>query len=207
MVRRGCNDGQATQVRRPHRSMQPQTTPSTPPPFCRTTASLLGATSSARSKSRTSRTRPRLAPSSRRPRRPRRSRRPRTSCRRRGTALSTSAPSPTPSPSSASPLRADSRYARPGPRAPYALLCASCHSWLSLALVWPCRVAPTCTPLRSTLSSALITLSSNWRRVACVPAPRSPVPSTRVSRPRQARPSKFAGLRAAPFRRSGCRCS
>ena len=28
--------------------------------------------------------------------------------------------------------------------------CASCHSRLSLALVWPCRVAPTCTPLRST---------------------------------------------------------
>ena len=29
-------------------------------------------------------------------------------------------------------------------------LCASCHSRLSLALVWPCRVAHTCTPLRST---------------------------------------------------------
>ena len=84
-------------------------------------------------------------------------------------------------------------------------LCASCHSWLSLALVWPCRVAPTCTPLRSTLSSAFITLSSNWRRVACVPAPRSA--STRVSRRRQARPPNLACLRAAPFRRSGCRCS
>ena len=44
-------------------------------------------------------------------------------------------------------------------------------------------------------------------RVACVPAPRAPAPSTRGSRPTQARLPKLASLRAAPFRRSGCQCS
>ena len=148
----GLGQGAATRPHRSHDTPSPalgvrrlptvrgQRVLHSPPPFCRTTAALLGTTSSARSKSRTSRSRPRLAPSSRRPRRPRRSTRPRTSCRRRGTALSTSAPSPTPSPSSASPLRADPRCARaPGPRAPCAprlhtAVCVVCHCWLSLAL-------------------------------------------------------------------------
>ena len=84
---------------------------SPPPCSCRTMASLLGTTSSARSKSRSSRPRPRPRP--RRRRRPRpsrrtspRPRRPRSwRHRRRGNALSASAPSL----SSASPLRAGSR--------------------------------------------------------------------------------------------------
>ena len=91
----------------------------------------------------------------------------------------------------------------PGPRDPCALRLHAAGTRLAV----PRR--PTCTPLRSTLGSSLIThLFPNWRsRVARVPAPWSPVPSARVSRPRQARPLKLAGLSAAPFRRIGCQCS
>ena len=119
-----------------------------PPPSCRTMASLLGTTSSARSKSRSSRPRPRPRP--RRRRRPRpsertrpRPRRPRPwRHRRRGNALSASAPSP----SSALPLRADSQRLR----------CSSTHTLCTLP-VFGTRLGnlatrPTCT-LRSTLRS------------------------------------------------------
>ena len=172
-------------------------------PLGRTTALLLGTTSSARSKSRTSR-RLRLAPSPRRPRRPRPSRRtrprpsrrPRSRTRCRRHALSTSAPSP----SSASPLRADSRCV------PASLVLAPCTVPLAplrratLGCLFGTRLAMPRASTRTHPASLTDHASSNWRRVTCVPAPRAPAPT------RTSRLPKLTRLKAAAFRLSGCLC-